>query len=128
MNTELYNNFFGLNPFILLMIPIGVVIGIVYFPLLFTRFRCAREYISPQRIASALWFGLIIFVLLVDGHFIETGIAQHIIYAGVGINGLHLIFSHLKEFDNFKLRKGDWSIEADGNMETKGTKKHKTIE
>jgi len=125
MGEAIYNNFFGIPTYMLVLVPFLIVILIIYGPYLVSKKWAPNEYINPQRITSSIWFGTIVFILLVDGHFIESGIAEKIIYIGGGINIIHLVFNHLKDITKLRITKGNMGIEieSDKTKVEKGGKK-----
>jgi len=107
-----YNTVF--SPSLLVTIPIIVVLLIIYLPIiveiLFKKWdvRIERKYVS-----STCWFGLGIFCLLVDGHFLETEIAHTIFYIAGAIAVVNTIFSNISNLEKFKISKGSLSIEGE---------------
>jgi hypothetical protein len=58
---------------------------------------------------TSIWVGITAFVLLADGKFLESGLANHIVWASIILSVVTVVGSKLS---HFKLSKGELSLEG----------------
>jgi hypothetical protein len=58
---------------------------------------------------TSIWVAILAFVLLADGKFLESGLANHIVWASIILSVVTVVGSKLS---HFKLSKGELSVEG----------------
>jgi hypothetical protein len=77
-----------------------------------------QKFTSRRWYVVVAWYCLLVFVLLLDGEFIKSGIASTITIAAVVMSGVFMLSSTLEKFT---IKKGD--IEINGKFREKQTTK-----
>jgi ABC-type spermidine/putrescine transport system permease subunit II len=72
-------------------------------------------FLTPSWIITSIWIGITAFVLLADGKFLESGLANHIIWASIILSVVTVVGSKLSHYNDIKLTRGNISLMASRN-------------
>jgi ABC-type spermidine/putrescine transport system permease subunit II len=72
-------------------------------------------FLTPSWIITSIWIGITAFVLLADGKFLESGLANHIIWASIILSVVTVVGSKLSHYNDIKLTRGNISLMASKN-------------
>jgi uncharacterized membrane protein len=72
-------------------------------------------FLTPSWIITSVWIGITAFVLLADGKFLESGLANHIIWASIILSAVTVVGSKLSHYNDIKLTRGNISLMASKN-------------
>jgi hypothetical protein len=100
-----------------IIIPVVIAAAIIYLPFVIKLKTKNNIFLSKEWILNAVWFGLLIFVLEMDGEFVSSGISHHILWATIimsVINCIPVIFVKIKEL-NVKVKGGEIEVNANAN-------------
>jgi small-conductance mechanosensitive channel len=99
-----------------------LILLLIYIPHLITAKRIKNndddyvsKFLTPSWIITSVWVGIVAFVLLCDGHFLNTGLANHITWAAIIMSAVTVIGSKLEHMSEFKIKKGNMSFTATNN-------------
>lgn len=102
------------------LICVFIVLLLVYIPHFLTcrkiKLKNGDEYTSnfltPSWIVTSVWVGVLCFVLVMDGNFLHSGLASHIVWASIIMSAITVIGSKLENFGKIKISKGNINLEA----------------
>jgi hypothetical protein len=104
-----------------IILPIILVISLIYIPHFITTHSknlvkgtsYITNFLTPGWIITSFWAGVLVFVLIMDGEFLDSGLAQHIVWATIALSVVQSVFSKVEMFQKFSVRKGDIELEAE---------------
>jgi hypothetical protein len=63
-----------------------------------------------------VWVGVLAFVLVMDGNFLHSGLASHIVWASIIMSAITVIGSKLENFGKIKISKGNINVEVEKDI------------
>jgi amino acid transporter len=102
------------------IISIVIVFAMIYLPHFITVRKIkdknsdfASGFLTPSWIITSVWVGIVCFVLLMDGKFLSSGLAGHIVWAAIILSAITAVGSKLEYITRINISKGNISIEGD---------------